>query len=58
MMGSRDVPFDKETVCDRCGKKGAYDFMGDCFCPDCLTTDKYGHTRVKSGKPESERGER
>lgn len=32
---SRDVPFDREAICDECGKKGAYDFMGDFFCPEC-----------------------
>ena len=34
-MGSRTVPFDPEAVCAACGKKGALDFMGDCFCPEC-----------------------
>jgi len=32
---SRDIPFDKDGVCDVCGKVGAYDFMGDCLCPEC-----------------------
>ena len=31
----RDVPFDNDCICDICGKLGAYDFMGDCLCPDC-----------------------
>ena len=34
---SRDVPFDEEGICDRCGKKGAYDFMGDFLCPECAS---------------------
>lgn len=33
---SRDVPFYEDDVCDGCGKKGAFDFMGDCLCSDCL----------------------
>lgn len=32
---SREVPFDKEAICDGCGAKGAYDFMGDLYCPSC-----------------------
>ena len=32
---SRTVPFDEEEKCDICGKKGAYDFMGDLICPEC-----------------------
>ncbi len=32
---SRIVPFDIEAICDECGKKGAYDFMGDFFCEEC-----------------------
>jgi hypothetical protein len=31
----REVPFYKDAICDGCGKVGAYDFMGDCFCPEC-----------------------
>lgn len=36
----RSVQFDKELVCDNCGKKGAFDFMGDCYCADCLVECK------------------
>jgi len=36
---SRDVPFDDEEVCDICGKVGAYDFMGDCLCPECMSKE-------------------
>jgi hypothetical protein len=32
---SRDVPFDDNAICDQCGAKGAYDFMGDLLCPKC-----------------------
>ena len=32
----RDVPFDPIDKCDLCGKYGAYDFMGDYICDDCL----------------------
>lgn len=34
-MGSRDVPYDEEAVCDGCGIVGAYDFMGDILCVTC-----------------------
>lgn len=34
-LSDRTVPFDKNEVCDVCGKVGAYDFMGDLLCPDC-----------------------
>uniref|UniRef100_A0A6H1ZSR1 Uncharacterized protein n=1 Tax=viral metagenome TaxID=1070528 RepID=A0A6H1ZSR1_9ZZZZ len=34
---SRDVPFDKDAVCDVCGKVGAWDFMGDFLCPECAS---------------------
>lgn len=32
----RDVPFDKEEKCDLCGALGAFDFMGDLICGDCI----------------------
>ena len=35
-MGDRPVPFDEEVVCDVCGAKGAYDFMGDYLCHKCV----------------------
>lgn len=35
-MGDRTVPFEEDAVCDNCGKKGAYDFMGDYLCPKCI----------------------
>ena len=31
----RSVPFDEKAICDVCGAKGAYDFMGDFLCPKC-----------------------
>lgn len=33
---SRDVPWSEKNTCDGCGAMGAYDFMGDCFCDDCI----------------------
>jgi len=33
---SRDVPFDDDAICDVCGKEGAYDFIGDYLCPECV----------------------
>jgi hypothetical protein len=35
-MGDRDVPFDENAICDICGVKGAYDFVGDCICEKCM----------------------
>lgn len=34
----RDVPFDVLAPCYYCGKVGAFDFMGDYCCADCLAT--------------------
>lgn len=31
----RDVKFNPKLICDNCGKMGAFDFMGDYYCPDC-----------------------
>ena len=33
---SRDVPYDPDDICDECGAKGAFDFMGDLLCPKCV----------------------
>jgi len=32
----REVPYCKDEVCDICGNKGCFDFMGDCICPKCI----------------------
>lgn len=34
---SRDVPFIEDAICDVCGAKGAFDFMGDYACSKCST---------------------
>ena len=47
---NRDVEFDENAVCDICGKKGAFDFMGDYICPDCIEVDEDGKTSVKNPK--------
>ena len=36
---SRIVPYNSDLICDDCGHKGAYDFMGDYLCQKCA--DKY-----------------
>jgi hypothetical protein len=36
---SRDVPFDENAICEICGKPGAFDFMGDEICQDCLSRE-------------------
>ena len=33
---SREVPYDDEAYCDCCGSLGAFDFMGDFICGECL----------------------
>jgi len=33
---SRDIPYDPELQCDNCDAVGAYDFMGDYLCPNCI----------------------
>jgi len=38
-MSSRKIPFDENEKCDNCGKDGAFDFMGDFICGDCLRPD-------------------
>ena len=35
-MGSREVPYDKDAICDDCGNQGAHDFMGDYICDGCI----------------------
>lgn len=34
------MPYDKDEVCDICGLKGAYDFMGDLICDGCLALEE------------------
>lgn len=31
----RTIPYDENAICDDCGHKGAYDFMGDFLCDEC-----------------------
>lgn len=31
----REIAFDETAKCDYCDNVGAFDFMGDYFCPDC-----------------------
>lgn len=33
----REIPFDEDAICDGCGCKGAYDFMGDYLCDKCAS---------------------
>ena len=32
----RDVPFEPNERCDNCGRLGAFYFMGDLLCSECL----------------------
>ncbi len=34
-MSDRDIDLDERLICDSCGAKGAFDFMGDAICPKC-----------------------
>lgn len=43
----REVPFKPDAVCDECGEKGAYDFMGDCFCQECLDRDREQFEKIR-----------
>jgi len=38
-MGSRELKFSGNEICDICGQKGAYDFMGDYLCPVCAKSE-------------------
>ena len=33
---SREVRYDPELQCDNCDAIGAYDFMGDYLCENCI----------------------
>ena len=33
---SREVPYNDDLNCDICNKSGAFDFMGDYYCENCL----------------------
>ena len=39
-VGDREVPFEEDSICDSCGAKGAYDFMGDLLCLKCFKEDE------------------
>jgi len=43
---NREVPYSENEKCDICNKGGAFDFMGDLICADCLKdipTDDEGY---------------
>ncbi len=50
-MGGREVPFEAEAVCEVCGAKGAFDFMGHELCDGCA----YGPEEERRRAEESER---
>lgn len=49
-MGSREVPYIKDEVCDVCGNQGALDFMGDLLCPSCADRIMREHKEKRNGK--------
>jgi len=44
----RDVPYDKDAICDNCGKVGAFDFMGDYLCEICSSPADNSIKRVNN----------
>ncbi len=36
----RATAFEPDAICDVCGIKGAYDFMGDYFCAQCVDDEQ------------------
>jgi hypothetical protein len=38
-VSGRAVPFEVDEMCDECGERGAFDFMGDYLRRECA--DKY-----------------
>ena len=38
---NREIEFDEEEYCDDCGVKGAFDFMGDYYCHECLRKHRH-----------------
>jgi hypothetical protein len=36
----REIEFEKDLKCDVCGKLGAYDFMGDYICQECIDKER------------------
>jgi len=49
-MGGRDIEYDDKAICDGCGHKGAFDFMGDLYCSACISSDKDGNVVIKPKK--------
>lgn len=41
MLMDREVQYYMNEICDICGEKGAYDFMGDYICKNCVQEDYY-----------------
>lgn len=48
---SREIPFDKNAVCDSCGALGAFDYMGDYICPECAKKSNRLKEKVKKDEP-------
>jgi len=46
----RDVPYEEDSICDCCGQKGAWDFMGDLLCTKCFQKYNVG-TKEKCDLP-------
>ena len=44
---TRQADFEPNAVCDSCGAKGAFDFMGDYLCGRCAC----GDTSIEDDQP-------
>jgi len=53
-MSSREILVEPDAICDYCGAKGAFDFMGDYVCPECalkMFEDMEEYEKEKKRKP-------
>ncbi len=53
-MSGRVVPFDEEAICDICGERGAFDFVGDLYCGTCVKGLRNHDGTPVAAEPEGE----
>jgi len=49
----RIVPFDEDETCDICGEVGAFDFMGDLLCAECVVKLNKRNTKDEQKAPKN-----
>ncbi len=54
---TREVEFNKEARCDNCGCIGAFDFMGDFLCAECMKLFIEPEDRPKPKRKEEKNGQ-